>query len=895
MRKKMKKGVQYNMKVVIRGDKNTGKTSLMKRLQGKPFDEGYTPSSQITTAHVHWNYKATDDTVVLEVWDVVDQGKEENKRHRSSLKVSHSSNAKKPYENEMEQFYSEEEEEEEYDNENMNNPEKFQQKILTKSAALTQQQLQREQELRNSGMDPQLASQLAKEGSYNLHTLDANIIDVYKHTNAVIFIFDVTKKWTFEYVQKSVPKVPQHICIVLLANYIDLGEDKRVVSRDMIAEYVQSVSKERTIHNIECSTKDCYGIKELYTYLNVPFLRHKIFTLEQQIKILNDELYGNQQEVDFIISNQNYETFKKMMKETRRKPLQASPFTEELMPRPAQAVLKRAGSLPPSVNSSSSSAQEQQRQQIGVSNAPGPIAATGQTNTSTANLSAQNTKVAKQPNVPQLQQQQKPLTQKGVEPFTVELDDTFLKDADTGSDMEEDTLASTAVTSRTQNVSEDEDEDEFGERPMMDADIDEVNDMYITSPKKGTSKKAAPKKMAPLSKANQSKEDSTSKNTIPTKKVLIQQHEITKNTKPPVSSKEKEQKAAEMVLDMPSNDDFYAEEEDDESNKDNHGGDAESEEEVVDRREEMIEEEDIDANFIIPKSKTNTPTTAKANSIPSPSAKESSVTSEKQLEQQQPIALEQTVVHSDEDDASGFYSDEAQDFNSSNNDIQGNQVTVSNTKKELESEAVDNANEPTQSPVDNLQKEEKITENKTEKEEFNDEDTTQQEPSYLNDELKSNDKVLNISDQKAVKISIQNTPVANEIIQPVQSTELQLVDQEQQDEEDMFSSSKKKKKVSAKRNSKKMADTESGVKKSGTPTAEREPIKKKKKKTTDPSKKAKKKTSTSSSSGNNALTSFIPGEDDGVEFQLEGPKPYPSSTTPKASSGDAGHEEYESL
>ncbi|PNF39409.1 hypothetical protein B7P43_G13010 [Cryptotermes secundus] len=227
LQRKFAKGVQYNMKIIIKGDRNVGKTCLFHRLQGQKFVEEYIPTEEIQVASIQWSYKATDDVVKVEVWDVVDRGKK--KKRFDGLKLENS------------QFE------------------------VTEEPAL-----------------------------------DAEFLDVYKGTNGVIIMMDITKSWTFDYVQRELPKVPPHIPVLVLANHCDMAHHRTVTS-DHVTYFIESQERpprSAQVRYAESSMRNGFGLKLLHKFFNLPFLQLQRETLLGQLDTNEHEIQLTTQELD---------------------------------------------------------------------------------------------------------------------------------------------------------------------------------------------------------------------------------------------------------------------------------------------------------------------------------------------------------------------------------------------------------------------------------------------------------------------------------------------------------------------------------------------------------------------------------------------------------------------
>ncbi|BHF69909.1 Rab-like protein 6 [Sparganum proliferum] len=283
LQRRFANGVKYNMKLVIRGDRRTGKTALFTRLKGEPFSPDYTATDEIQVACILWGYKETDEVVKVEVWDVVDKGKPRN---------------------------------------------------LTQGSRL-----------------PRYARKLMKEAQPPPSAcLDSTFIDVYKGASGVLLIFDMTKRSSFEYVRRELPRVPSTLPVLVLANCRDLAAERTVSdaeARALVSETADlrklsatpSILEEERfapIRYCEASMRNGFGLLYVHRFINIPFLALQRLCLLRLLAENSKAFSGVQQELDRALANQDvicsYEKFTQWLdiaKSSQPKTLSSAPMAQD--------------------------------------------------------------------------------------------------------------------------------------------------------------------------------------------------------------------------------------------------------------------------------------------------------------------------------------------------------------------------------------------------------------------------------------------------------------------------------------------------------------------------------------------------------------------------------------
>ncbi|CAG5135666.1 unnamed protein product, partial [Candidula unifasciata] len=202
-------------------------------------------------ASIQWNYRATDDVVKVEVWDVVDKGRK--RRRQDGLKTEN-----------------------------------------------------------------------AENGNPDEPCLDAEFLDVYKGTHGVIFVFDITKQWTFSYVEREIEKVPSQLPVLVLGNHRDMGHH-RTVTEEKANFLVEQYQRDRPegsgkIHYAESSMRNGFGLKYLHMFFNLPFLQLQRETLLKQLETNMNDMMSTVEELEIHEDSeeQNYDLFLESLTQKRR-------------------------------------------------------------------------------------------------------------------------------------------------------------------------------------------------------------------------------------------------------------------------------------------------------------------------------------------------------------------------------------------------------------------------------------------------------------------------------------------------------------------------------------------------------------------------------------------------
>lgn len=168
------------------------------------------------------------------------------------------------------------------------------------------------------------AAAAMQNGTHSVAIVDASTVDVYHEAHGVIFLLDVTKWDTLEYVKQQLDSVPVHIPTLVLGNFRDQGAQRKIFKEDI--EELLYGSSDRPQHQqwrrptellyFECSLLNCYGLKSLHQYFGIPFLQLKLATIRQQMRIVEGEFVHLKHDVQATISEQRYAEYVEHIKAT---------------------------------------------------------------------------------------------------------------------------------------------------------------------------------------------------------------------------------------------------------------------------------------------------------------------------------------------------------------------------------------------------------------------------------------------------------------------------------------------------------------------------------------------------------------------------------------------------
>lgn len=152
-----------------------------------------------------------------------------------------------------------------------------------------------------TAMPTSTAGRITCEAPANIPKLptDATTVDVYRGCHGAIFLADIRREETFDYVASEVKKVPRGIAVLVAQTFCD-REEERVVSEDQFAHLLASIAPATSafVASLGPSVDACVGVppcmvklsptsgvglKALYSFIEVPLQFLKAQLVEEQL------------------------------------------------------------------------------------------------------------------------------------------------------------------------------------------------------------------------------------------------------------------------------------------------------------------------------------------------------------------------------------------------------------------------------------------------------------------------------------------------------------------------------------------------------------------------------------------------------------------------------------
>lgn len=296
LQRKFARGVNYNMKIVIKGDSRTGKSSLFLRLKGYGFQDDYKPTENLNVTSINWNYKATDDIVKIDLWEAIDTATKRSINY-VDLKLENRSETSSPDDSKQ--------------NHNSQVSESKQPRSGGRPIITTT----------NLSLNGSFVSPIPESAKQSLAELSENL-DVYKGAHAVLLVMDMTKSWTFKYIQNELPKIPKSIPVLIIANHRDQGHH-RTISPEQVKAFIEGLDRspcDGVVMYTEASMKNGFGIKLIEKFFNIPFLRLQEASFLKQLELNRCEYMSTLEELQLMqeATNREYEQFLELQTVIRR-------------------------------------------------------------------------------------------------------------------------------------------------------------------------------------------------------------------------------------------------------------------------------------------------------------------------------------------------------------------------------------------------------------------------------------------------------------------------------------------------------------------------------------------------------------------------------------------------